>query len=90
MGTTRGADASPARSRPREDNSTQRLVDELLADPEPILAAAREDTGQPAEDLRFALERIVSMLAGSLDASTEHESFRAIGDEAARDGLRAA
>ena len=65
-------------------------MDELLADPEPILVAAREDTGQPTEDLRFALERIMSMLAGSMDATTEHETFRSIGDEAARDGLRAA
>ena len=65
-------------------------MDELLADPGPILAAAREDTGQPTEDLRFAFERIMSMLAGSMDATTEHELFRAIGDTAARDGLRAA
>jgi hypothetical protein len=65
-------------------------VDELSADPEPILATAREDTGQSTEDLRFAFERIMAMLAGSMDASTEHESFRAIGDAAARDGLRAA
>ena len=63
---------------------------ELLADPGPILAAAREDTGQPTEDLRFAFERMMSMLAGGIDATTEHESFRAIGDTAARDGLRAA
>ena len=29
-----------------------------MSDPEPILAAAREDTGQPTEDLRFAFEEI--------------------------------
>jgi hypothetical protein len=65
-------------------------VDELVADPEPILAAARADTGQPTEELRFAFDRIMAMLAGSMDATTEHETFRAIGDAAARDGLRAA
>ena len=86
----RAAHASPARSRPGKHAVTEQLVDRLRSDPEPILATARDDTRQPAEELRTAFDRIMTMLDGSMDAATEHETFRAIGDEAARDGLRAA